>query len=350
MSLSEIRKAFQTLREVFEVVDTKFGNSSDKTVDSYQLLKADFYRLFMFLLGNSTTISPDESLVINSVLETNISTMDLLLLLREQNAYQVDFINSVPKIFSYSIDIDKRVFVAAVMSGNKTQALTPTIFGLYTSLGEAFVACEGEASNKKQKLERHLKKISMTIDKEIGSIIQATSESEKKQIDENKEGKNKKESVKKQYGPQIYLVGADIPAGEYKLISQGDKGYFGISTDANGSDIIRNENFEGQMYINVCGGQFLELTRCTAVSASEALPYRPVNGVYPPGEYKVGIEIPEGTYHLETNGEVRGYYSLEIPLINGARNIITNNVFSTAAYVSVTNGQILQLQRCRIKK
>lgn len=56
-------------------------------------------------------------------------------------------------------------------------------------------------------------------------------------------------------------VGVDLPAGEYKL--SGDQGYYCIYSNSRQEDIIANDNFSGQAYINVSDGQYLVLSRCS---------------------------------------------------------------------------------------
>jgi hypothetical protein len=63
----------------------------------------------------------------------------------------------------------------------------------------------------------------------------------------------------------MYRVGIDIPAGEYKLIS--DEEYsayvcvYGSSSVS--KDIVTNDNFENSKYITVKDGEYLYFSRCT---------------------------------------------------------------------------------------
>ncbi|MEG2751634.1 MAG: hypothetical protein RR916_07495 [Anaerorhabdus sp.] len=68
-------------------------------------------------------------------------------------------------------------------------------------------------------------------------------------------------------GEGLFLVGRDIPAGEYKIEvnSEGSKGYYALLADTRERDIISNDNFEGSRYIDVKDGQYLELSRCHLV-------------------------------------------------------------------------------------
>lgn len=64
------------------------------------------------------------------------------------------------------------------------------------------------------------------------------------------------------YGEGQYLVGRDIPAGEYNATATSKYGgYYGVTSDANGRDIIANDNFDNNAYVTVSEGQYLEVSR-----------------------------------------------------------------------------------------
>lgn len=157
-----------------------------------------------------------------------------------------------------------------------------------------------------------------------------------------------KPSVTK-YGPATYKVGVDMPAGEYKIMPQGGSAYISICSDANCRNIIRNHNSKGQMYMKVFDGQFVQIKHSYAIPISSATTFVPTQGEYPPGEYKVGIEISPGEYKLTANTNMQGYFSIEIDVDNGKRKIIANNCFDNSAYVSIENGQILFLDKCILR-
>ena len=69
------------------------------------------------------------------------------------------------------------------------------------------------------------------------------------------------------FGPGTYRVGADIPAGEYKLtVTDGsDTGFWEVTnSSAEDADVVSNDNFEGSTYLTVTEGQYLEIGHCTA--------------------------------------------------------------------------------------
>ena len=68
------------------------------------------------------------------------------------------------------------------------------------------------------------------------------------------------------YPEGMYLVGKDIPAGEYKIVPSGS-GYYEVTSDSTGSfeSIITNDNFDGDIYITVENGQYLSLSRAKII-------------------------------------------------------------------------------------
>lgn len=67
------------------------------------------------------------------------------------------------------------------------------------------------------------------------------------------------------FGDGMYRVGIDIPAGEYRLTAEEDRGYWCLYNNSNiPFDIEDNDNFEGSAYVTVREGQYLIIKRCTA--------------------------------------------------------------------------------------
>ena len=72
-------------------------------------------------------------------------------------------------------------------------------------------------------------------------------------------------SAPKEYPAGQYVVGMDLSAGDYKLTCTSDVGgYYCISSDSLGKEILANDYFENQAYIQVEDGQYLKLSRCIA--------------------------------------------------------------------------------------
>jgi hypothetical protein len=67
-------------------------------------------------------------------------------------------------------------------------------------------------------------------------------------------------------GNGMYKVGVDIESGTYSLTATNSIGGYCAVYDTPGSlsDMTQNDNFEGNAYITVDDGQYLEIDRCTA--------------------------------------------------------------------------------------
>lgn len=82
--------------------------------------------------------------------------------------------------------------------------------------------------------------------------------------------KNKTVILDKNYSdvvidPGMYIVGKDIPAGLYKLVTiHDDTAYWERDKDALGNfnSIIANDNFENTTYVEVKDGEYFYLSQC----------------------------------------------------------------------------------------
>lgn len=145
------------------------------------------------------------------------------------------------------------------------------------------------------------------------------------------------------YTEGMYKVGTDIPSGEYVIYADSGKGYYCVSSDANGSDIVMNDNFTYNAIITVNDGEYLDLSKCHAIPISE----NPDVDVSGEGTFLVGRHIPAGEYKLVTTSE-HGYYCI----YSSSRNsdIVANDNFDGQTYVSVSDGQYLVLSRCKFEE
>lgn len=145
-----------------------------------------------------------------------------------------------------------------------------------------------------------------------------------------------------------YKVGLDMVPGMYVLMSTSDyAGYFSVTSDANGRDILFNDNFETNSVIEVEWGEYVELKRCIAVEANAFYREYSIKDGLSGVMLRVGYDIMPGEYRLVTTGDMMGYYCI----YDDARHddIVDNDNFENSSYVSVRYGQFLILNRCRIK-
>lgn len=94
--------------------------------------------------------------------------------------------------------------------------------------------------------------------------VEGQQETEESQ-DATKTEENQEQPAKQTtyYGPGMYKVGVDIPAGEYNVKAEiGELGYLEVSSDPNGTSIITNDAFENNSYVSISDGQYLKLESC----------------------------------------------------------------------------------------
>ena len=153
----------------------------------------------------------------------------------------------------------------------------------------------------------------------------------------------------KTYEEGGYRVGRDFDAGEYVLLCISSMpAYFSISTDANGRDIVANDNFATNSIITVCDGDYLELSRCMAILADDFYQEYTIKIENDGTMLKVGYDIMPGEYKLVVTGNLPGYYCV----YDSSRqvDIVANDNFKNGTWVTVKYGQYLVLSRCHIQQ
>lgn len=143
-----------------------------------------------------------------------------------------------------------------------------------------------------------------------------------------------------------YEVGADIPEGLYFFYAgEGESGYFALTKDENGDDIIINSFFHDCAYVKAKTGEYLEFSFCTAFDGDTHGPEIENILDVSSGMYLVGRDIPAGKYKLKgINSDGDGYYAV----VNSRHKITSNKLFTGTTYVTVKKGQFLELSNALI--
>lgn len=154
----------------------------------------------------------------------------------------------------------------------------------------------------------------------------------------------------KWYKDGNYKVGTDIPAGTYYIECTSDwSAYFCVSSDSNGKNILENEIFDTHTFITISNGQYLEISRGKATLASYVSDLV-AGSSFGEGMYRVGTDIEAGEYKLTSTDDTwAGYYCI-YDNVSAGRDIVANKNFTGNAYVTVKNGQYLELVRCKADK
>ena len=158
----------------------------------------------------------------------------------------------------------------------------------------------------------------------------------------NNSGTAQTENTTSGYKSGTYKVGTDMPAGEYVLTSSKGSGYVSVSSDSSGEldSLIDNDNFGVQDYLIVNDGEYVTLgSGVTATPIDEAEVY---SGTLSDGVFKVGRDLPAGEYQVSASGG-SGYWARNYSGVGSSNDIIANNNFENSTYVTVEDGEYLQL-------
>ncbi|MDR7865182.1 MAG: hypothetical protein RIN56_00110 [Sporomusaceae bacterium] len=153
----------------------------------------------------------------------------------------------------------------------------------------------------------------------------------------------------KTYKPGQYKVGADLPAGEYVAIADGN-GYIEIAKNSTGTldSILANDLFQNRSIISVSDGQFLKIQKCVLYALKDAPKVKDVGGFLPPGMYKVGVDLPAGEYKIISEAQ-NSYIETSRTSRHTLDDIIANDLFQGDKYVNVSNGQYVKFVGAKIK-
>ena len=153
----------------------------------------------------------------------------------------------------------------------------------------------------------------------------------------------------KTYKAGQYKVGADIPAGEYVVLSK-DDGYVEVASDSSGKfeSIVVNDIFTNRSIITVSDGQYLKVQNGTIYAAADAPKVEPKDGVLPSGMYQIGKDLPAGEYKVVAKRD-GSYIEVSTSSRHTLEDIISNDLFSGEQYITVQDGQYLKLFGAELK-
>ncbi|MBE5800799.1 MAG: hypothetical protein E7319_00740 [Clostridiales bacterium] len=157
------------------------------------------------------------------------------------------------------------------------------------------------------------------------------------------------------YDSGMYKVGVDMLPGEYVLLATSEYGgYYCVSDSVDTSDIdsiIFNDTFDTNRIITVERGDYVELKRCLAVDSSDFYEEYTIKLSNEGVMLRVGYDVMPGTYRLKTTGKYSGYYAIyNTTRMESVGDIVKNDNFDNQAYITLSYGQYVILNRCVIDK
>lgn len=143
-------------------------------------------------------------------------------------------------------------------------------------------------------------------------------------------------------------MGIDVPEGEYIVFkNNANLGYYKVTLTGNNDDIITNDILEYNGYITLQKGQSISLNGLDMYPVNHA----PDLDMSSEGMFKVGKDIPAGTYNVVVNPEKEyGYYAICNDSYNRWDSIESNDYFKGNRFVTVKDGQYLQIKDSKIER
>lgn len=135
-----------------------------------------------------------------------------------------------------------------------------------------------------------------------------------------------------------YLVGQDIPAGQYVAVNDGYC-YVKIGADPNMDTLYSSESTSYCIPFEVREGDWIYSSEGMIYSIDDVSLDLSKSGMY-----VVGKHIKAGDYILEARGS--GYYCITRGMLGQNDKIEKNDNFETIAYVSLKDGQCIEVSRC----
>lgn len=141
----------------------------------------------------------------------------------------------------------------------------------------------------------------------------------------------------------VYEVGKDLPAGGYTVVPSSTKlcGYLAAYSDKECADMLCNGAMFGHQRVTVEDGQFLEISHALCAPSEKVHTNFDASNLTE-GGYLVGVDIPSGTYVVESE-----HYSLGPVCIWDStmadRDLIFISPLSHSFAFDVSDGQYLEV-------
>jgi len=163
------------------------------------------------------------------------------------------------------------------------------------------------------------------------------------QTDANTDTDMKQTDSTDEYASGTYLVGTDIPAGEYVLIAD-MAAYFERAADPSGEldSIIANGNFSTNTIVTISDGEYFIFSSSTAYPIDKA----PALDTTQQGMFKAGKDIDAGEYTIRSDGQAS--YQIASDSTHTLASLVSQEDFEGDKSITVSDGQYLILTEAHI--
>lgn len=138
-----------------------------------------------------------------------------------------------------------------------------------------------------------------------------------------------------------YKLGEYYPSGEYVAVTNSgeDSGYYNVTIKPN-EIIVTNSSPKYYEVFDTKDGEYITYSECKIYPSDQAPEVEKMaDGAYPPGRYKVGVQIPAGEYVFKGN---RAYAEVLANLYEESDSKIGAVLSSKCAIATLEEGQYVQ--------
>lgn len=150
-----------------------------------------------------------------------------------------------------------------------------------------------------------------------------------------------------------YQIGKDLKAGEY-IVFAGEMAILENRSDLTNDfdSVIFNialDNYS-HAYVTLQNGEYFKLEGGEMYPAASAPSVKPADGVYKAGQYKIGADLPAGTYKVTVDdANDIGFYEINQNSRQSMFDIVEEDVVESAVTITVSNGQYVTLRNAKIE-
>lgn len=156
---------------------------------------------------------------------------------------------------------------------------------------------------------------------------------------------------KRTYNDGKYKVGTDLKASEYIVVSNGKgKSFIDVMKDDGGSfeSSVASDMFTTRSIITVSDGQIFEVMNATIYTPAAAPKVEPKDGVLPESMYRVGKDLPAGTYKVSKKG-TDSYVEITSTSTRAENDTIAYETIKDEIEITVKDGQYLRMSSAELK-
>ena len=152
------------------------------------------------------------------------------------------------------------------------------------------------------------------------------------------------------YDSGSYLIGRDIPAGDYVLVENEDAVFAsvivreGVTED---SGLISHHLINRQAVVRLAEGRWMTLTEARAIPLAQA---RMREGAAGEGGYLVGATLPAGRYRVCLSDRAPlSSYSVYDGVLGSGEQLLRFEVIREETELTLNDGEYIELSGCRLE-